>query len=177
MFFSEIGQILHQFAFISPEWIYPVANVAIGFWYLIKSFKTRCNANHDCNPPGYPPRRLRQSNQVTCLPASCTAIALFVICRRRSPSECHAKELQMCLVGGRFCPQKNGCLGNAPWGTGKQLEIFYLYIGWQWRDFVPYLCQLVFGAILWVKLVTLMSLKYPLSVGWWSCGHFLRPTG
>jgi len=27
-----------------------------------------------------------------------------------------------------------------------------LYIGWQWRNLVPYLCQLVFGAILWVKL-------------------------
>ena len=42
-------------------------------------------------------------------------------------------------------------------------------IGWQWRDFVPYLCQLVFAAILWVKLlhmlVTLLSLKYALSVG------------
>jgi len=35
--------------------------------------------------------------------------------------------------------------------------------------FVPYLCQLVFAAILWVKLlemfVTLLSLKYALSVG------------
>ena len=27
-----------------------------------------------------------------------------------------------------------------------------LYTGWQWRNFVPYLCQLVFSAILWVKL-------------------------
>ena len=26
-----------------------------------------------------------------------------------------------------------------------------LYIGRQWRDFVPYLCQLIFAAILWVK--------------------------
>ena len=38
-----------------------------------------------------------------------------------------------------------------------------LYIGWQWRNFVPYLCQLVFAAILWVKLlqmfVTLLSLN------------------
>jgi len=24
----------------------------------------------------------------------------------------------------------------------------HLYIGWQWRDFVPYLCQLIFAAIL-----------------------------
>jgi len=28
-----------------------------------------------------------------------------------------------------------------------------VYIGWQWRNFVPYLCQLVFAAILWVKLL------------------------
>ena len=37
------------------------------------------------------------------------------------------------------------------------------YIGWQWRNFVPYLCQLVFAAFLWVKLlemfVTLLSLN------------------
>ena len=49
-------------------------------------------------------------------------------------------------------------------------------IGWQWRNFVPYLCQLVSAAILWVKLsemfATLMSFKYALSAGWWSCGHF-----
>ena len=42
------------------------------------------------------------------------------------------------------------------------------YIGRQWRNFVTYLCQLVFAAILWVKLlemfVTLMKRKYPLSV-------------
>jgi len=27
-----------------------------------------------------------------------------------------------------------------------------LYIGWQWRNIVPYLCQLIFATILWVKL-------------------------
>ena len=36
-------------------------------------------------------------------------------------------------------------------------------------SFVPYLCQLVFAAILWVKLlemfVTVLSLKYAFSVG------------
>jgi len=51
-----------------------------------------------------------------------------------------------------------------------------VYIGQQWRNFVPYLCQLVSAAILWVKLLemflTLMSLKYALSAGYWSCGHF-----
>ena len=39
-----------------------------------------------------------------------------------------------------------------------------VYIGWQWRNFVPYLCRLDFAAILWVKLsemfVTVMSLKH-----------------
>ena len=49
------------------------------------------------------------------------------------------------------------------------------YIGWQWCSFIPYLCQLVFAAILWVKLnFTLMSLKYPLLVGWWYVDIFLN---
>jgi len=43
-----------------------------------------------------------------------------------------------------------------------------LYIGWQWRNFVPYLCRLIFRAILWVKLAemfaTVISLKYALLV-------------
>jgi len=56
-----------------------------------------------------------------------------------------------------------------------------LYTGWQWRNFVTYLRQMGFAAILWVKLlemfVMLMSLKYCMSVGWWSCGHFLKLTG
>ena len=43
------------------------------------------------------------------------------------------------------------------------------YIGWQWRNFVHYLCQLVFVAILWVKLlemfVTLILIKYALLAG------------
>jgi len=52
-------------------------------------------------------------------------------------------------------------------------------MGWQWRNFVPYLCQLVFAAILWVKLwemfVTVISLKYALFVSQWSYyGHFLN---
>ena len=34
-----------------------------------------------------------------------------------------------------------------------------IYIGWQWRNFVPYLCQLVFADILWVKL--LYHMLYP----------------
>ena len=44
-----------------------------------------------------------------------------------------------------------------------------VYIGRQWRNFVPYLCQLVFAAILRVQLlemfVTLRSLKYAFSGG------------
>jgi len=52
-----------------------------------------------------------------------------------------------------------------------KLEYFRapICIGWQWRNVVPYLCQLVFATILWVKLlemfVTLLSLEYALSVG------------
>ena len=57
----------------------------------------------------------------------------------------------------------------------------HLYTRWQWRHFVPYVRQLVSAAILWVKLlemfVTLVSLKYALSAGWWSCGHFPQLTG
>ena len=44
-----------------------------------------------------------------------------------------------------------------------------LYIGLQSHNFVPYLCQLVFATILWVKLlemfVTMLSLKYAFSEG------------
>ena len=43
------------------------------------------------------------------------------------------------------------------------------YVGLQWRHFVPYPCQLVFAAILWVKfldmIITVMPVKYALSVG------------
>jgi len=57
--------------------------------------------------------------------------------------------------------------------------MFYV-LGWQWRNFVPYLCQLVFAAILWVKLlemfVAMMSFKYALSLCWWSRGHALKLT-
>jgi len=39
---------------------------------------------------------------------------------------------------------------------------------WKWRNFVPYICQLVFAAILWVKLwkmlVTVIALKYAVLV-------------
>ena len=39
----------------------------------------------------------------------------------------------------------------------------WIYIGWKWRNLVPYLCQVVFGAILWVKLwetfSTVISIK------------------
>jgi len=32
-----------------------------------------------------------------------------------------------------------------------------IYIGWQWRNFDPYLCQLVFAAILWVNLLEMFA--------------------
>jgi len=55
-----------------------------------------------------------------------------------------------------------------------------VYIGWQWRSFATYLCQLVFAATLWVKLsemfVTVISLKYALLASQWSCEHFHKPT-
>ena len=42
------------------------------------------------------------------------------------------------------------------WSAGRWAELIrdwlLQYIGWQWRNFGPYLCQLVFAAILWVKL-------------------------
>ena len=44
----------------------------------------------------------------------------------------------------------------------------FIHMGWQWRNFVPYLCLLVFAAILWVKLgemfATVISLKCSLLV-------------
>ena len=35
---------------------------------------------------------------------------------------------------------------------GRHLHDLWVYIERQWRNFVPYRCQLVFAAILWVKL-------------------------
>jgi len=50
--------------------------------------------------------------------------------------------------------------------------LMWVYIGWQWRNFNSYLCQLVFAAILWVKLsemfATVISLKYALLASWCS---------
>jgi len=43
--------------------------------------------------------RLRPSNQVICLPASCLAVAFLVVCRRRRPSECHANYRCVLEVG------------------------------------------------------------------------------
>jgi len=45
------------------------------------------------------------------LPASCTAIALLVVCRQRRPSECHANELHMCGLEVDFA-HKIGFHGN-----------------------------------------------------------------
>jgi len=60
------------------------------------------------------------------------------------------------------CAEVNKCTLNSYF-------LMSVYIGWQWSNFVPYLCYLVFAAILWVKLlemfVNLLSLKYALSVG------------
>jgi len=65
--------------------------------------------------------------------------------------------------------QTGCCSPPEPTVSEHWMQKVGLYIGWQWRNFVPYLCQLVFAAILWVKLsemfVTLLSLKYAFSVG------------
>jgi len=51
-----------------------------------------------------------------------------------------------------------------------------IHIRWQWRNSVPYLCQLTFVAILWVKLretfLTVVALKYALLAIQWSYVHF-----
>ena len=60
-----------------------------------------------------------------------------------------------------------------PFRTGVQRahvpEASTLYIRWHWRNS---------AAILWVKLswmfLTVIPLKYALSVSWWSQGHWLR---
>jgi len=54
------------------------------------------------------------------------------------------------------------------------------YIAWQRRNFVPYLRQLIFVAILYVKLlemfVTVIALKHALLVSQLSHGHSLKLT-
>jgi len=52
------------------------------------------------------------------------------------------------------------------------------HIGWRWRNFVPYLCQFIFAAILTVYVFTMfvavIALNYALLVSQWSYGHFLN---
>ena len=54
----------------------------------------------------------------------------------------------------------------------------HVYIAWQGRNFVPYLCQMIIAAILqailWKMLVTEILIQYPLLVNQWSYGHFLK---
>jgi len=58
--------------------------------------------------------------------------------------------------------------GNLEQGCQAPVRFFVIcqYIGRQWRSFVPYLCQLIFAAILQVKLwksfVTAIALNYAL---------------
>ena len=40
----------------------------------------------------------------------------------------------------------------------------YVYIGWQYRNFLSFPCQLVFAAILWVKLSKMFATV--VSLGW-----------
>ena len=46
------------------------------------------------------------------------------------------------------------------------------YTRWQWRNFDPYLCQLVMVAVLWVnlwkKFATVISPKYVMLASYWS---------
>jgi len=51
---------------------------------------------------------------------------------------------------------------------------------WHWRNFVPYLCQLIFVAILYIKTLRnvchCVPLTYALLVSHWSYKHFLKLT-
>ena len=54
-----------------------------------------------------------------------------------------------------------------------------LYMGWQWCNLFR-ICQLVFSAILWVKLLEMLLLCCHIrfvGIGQWSRGHFLKLTG
>jgi len=78
-------------------------------------------------------------------------------------------------------PDANGCEPPRSANDCMQRGVSVLYIRCQWRNLIPYLCQLVFAAILCVKLlelfVTLMSFKCALSVCGWSRGHAFKLTG
>ena len=80
----------------------------------------------------------------------------------------HFKEARV-----QHCGHQN-CFTNV-WHASSE------YIKWQWRNFVPYLCHLVFAAILlvklWKMLVTVIALKHALLVSQWSYGHFRKLTG
>jgi len=109
----------------------------------------RCGAGKQCDSEPFPTGR-RQT--------------IVFLCQQSHKLEYgirHAnKEVQTSLQSN----STTALLSKADGDWRAQFDFFYIA-----KTAVPYLCQLVFAAILWVKLVemfvTLMSLIYALSVG------------
>ena len=108
---------------------------------------------------------------------TCSLVAVHTTCSDIGPTRLSLRTVNGVILFNEFdynvYSRNRAYLG--PFGTGMSV-----YTGWQWRNFVPYLCQLIFAAILYVKLwemsVTVIALKYALLASQWSYGHFLKRT-
>jgi len=120
---------------------------------------------------------------------TCTKLTSFIIRNTRNTAQASHNDWQIInelgFVAFISYQKHTACLRAPTTGLGPDTLIppsrrHRVYIGWQWRNFVPYLCQLIIAAILQVKLwemfVTAIALKYALLISQWWYGHFLKLT-
>ena len=77
-----------------------------------------------------------------------TRLEYFCVSRLSNGTPSSAAETSLCsasTIGRQRDTARIYC-----WALAPAIDQF---IGWEWRNFLPYLCQLVFAAILWVKRV------------------------
>jgi len=69
------------------------------------------------------------------------------IWRESTPVSCPIRPASAC-----YCLPSSSSVSSGKWEIlsyyGSKSDGSRIYIGWQWRNFVPYLCQLVFAAVL-----------------------------
>ena len=112
------------------------------FWWVISSWHPR-RLRHRAHP-----RQIwRHSQNRKCITHCSVA--------RDGPSRGHARKIS--LKSGRAVSEirsqkKTDLRTDRSHNTALSWPGLSIGIGWHWRDFVPYLCQLVSAAILWVKL-------------------------
>ena len=67
-------------------------------------------------------------------------------CARRCGITCYGSVSVRPSVTNHYCIK-----------TAERIELILAYIGWRWRNSVPYLCQLTVAVILWVKLLEIFA--------------------